>query len=223
MILSFSDFIAGEESLFEMKIGMREKIHTFRLGERFKVGYGIQHWMGNPRASGSRIGSRTPHPIKLNYQSADYWFWSKANKQYEPVCCAIEKFIMELQYDDDMNLEKLILKIGQNHIEQHNLGLVASKDGLKLGTFKKYFSEVGVEKMKAFLKENGRWEKGLNIRYQPNRLQNIQLTGQVIHWTKDQIYDKLSAQTLDITKTPKTTTKANQAKIVPTAELPGIF
>ncbi len=180
MILSFKRQMPwGESTNFKQKIKAGVKIHTFRLGDRWKPGMIIHFWEENPR-----VKTKNTAAFRLgNYERAEVWKqceYKEEGKERivdEPLCFAVEPFeltIKELPDDGDrVNRKEVELKIGDLFIDTPEmLQLVAFNDGFNsfeefISWFSIYFKKKGITTGK----------------------------GQVIHWT-DQVYDTDTADCL---------------------------
>lgn len=196
MILSFSPYIEGDQTQFETKIKISQKIHTFRLGHRWYPGCMIHFWMGNPRAA-----KTTPKPreFEIHKSAAEYWSFEQrkgAQDRWTPLVYATEDWSMRIRLDQPIQEQYEFLKIGNVDIPPQLLPQVAFNDGLSLGTFRNYFYSIAREKCKEEMRQNGTWVKGMKLDQQPERPAFQDLEGQIIHWIKKTIYDVGTAKTL---------------------------
>lgn len=155
-----------EETEFEYRIQTGIKIHTFRLGDRWKPGMFIDFWSENPRTA-----NKNPYPFSIaEGKAAALGTTYRDGKPIRlPMVYATETFYFEFPDED-----KFILKIGSLFIDNDLLyDLVALQDG---------FSEP---------LDFQRW-----FRLTAKKKKTKVLTGQVIHWTRHGIYDFENASIL---------------------------
>lgn len=167
MILSFSDrFPWGGPTNFQDKIDRGYKVHTFRIGDRWRPDMPIHFWMGNPR---------NPKRAFPFFPTAAYIWEPYKEGDKLPVVIATEQWEMEftdlpqscMEFEFRLSVGRwdvnAIFGIGPNgkyKIIDRDIGLreVASNDGLKEDEFLRWFHLAA-------------------MKHKTN-----QLTGQVIHW-----------------------------------------
>ena len=173
MILSFMQKLPwGAPSHFEEMIKREMKIHTIRMGNRWKPGHKIHFYSGNPRNGGTRI--------KVPHKAASYWHYheSLTDRHIEemkmscqgldqrvavPAVAATEDIVLRLNRSSTLEVE-----IAGTPITGRDMLALASCDGLELEDFKRYFA--------------WRLNSGDEVR------------GQIIHWKEGSLHVPDKAQ-----------------------------
>lgn len=171
MILSFKrHYLFDKETptRFMEKIQAGSKIHSFRLGARWRAGLPIDFWEESPR-------NQTMSPQEFTIPTDRAVVWRHVNRQgkelFLPHCYKTEPFILELKRlpdaDGQINRFEASLKIGDLYFNTPELfNLVATNDGFNSATeFCRWFAE-----------------------YIPKGHNSFTFRGVVVHWT-DQLYN----------------------------------
>jgi len=196
MILSFKKLTPDREPTnFPMKIRIGEKIHTFRLGDRWSPGIPIHFWDGSPRNQRDN-----PSPFEIHRCMAKELV--EHNGQLLPACYAVEPFRMKFHAYRDLRDQLEFLWIGKWHVPGYLMPQVASQDGLTLRQFKSWFFKTALDLQVEKMKLEGNWIARMPALKQPKMPNWIHLSGQIIHWT-DKIYRCESAITIETEKLSK--------------------
>lgn len=177
MLLTYSRLSPWKsETDFKAKIQTQQKIHTFRDGKRWRSGMRIDFWDESPRNTRK---VPPPAPIVVSPSCATFWgvFKDKEGNPIEkPLVAAVEDYKWEfwdvVEGMEGYNPEATRqigydLWIGERHIDEKLINLVAKRDGFEsVRDFVNWF-------------DWSRTKKGVDS-----------LEGQVIHWVKGKVYDK---------------------------------
>ena len=194
MLLPFKRTLStGEGSDFVAKIRNQEKIHTFRLGSRWRPGLDIHFWDESPRNVHANPAARE---FSIPNTSAEHW--EKNHKdQWLPKCVCVENFDMTFYTDQLLQEQINFLSIGGRPVTNvWNITEIAKNDGLTLKQFRHWFYTAALDVTKEGMKLQGMWKKGVKIMDQPQLPQLIQVSGQIIHWT-DKVYYPEMAQRIE--------------------------
>ena len=170
MILSFARKTPwGELTDFRRKVAELEKIHTFRMGNRWRPGMKIHFWDSSPRSKGS--AKLAPEEFFLEESGVSICKEVRYSRPDEygvkrVLVKSVQDFEMQFNFDVEAEHWQMFLRIDGKLIGEpdYEKGLsevreVCENDGLSIDWFVRWFVHSAIKKETSIL------------------------TGQVVHWT----------------------------------------
>jgi len=164
---------------FRLKIEQGIKIHSFRLGRRWKPGNYIHFWEESPRNNGMN-----PCEFSIIKKYAAHWGKDKKGRSV-PLCAGVEWWEMKFNLKEPFESDDFLnIKIGDTSIRtKGELMNIAMADGLSHTMFKYWFYQEAIELQKMKMKLEGSWKARTQIRDQPEWPTQLHMIGDLIHWT----------------------------------------
>lgn len=148
MILSFSKHFPWRDKKrqliptnFKLKLWQKNKIHTFRLGKRWKAGQKIHAYENNPRNGGQKFGITERHGEDKCYKVENWTMGIHRQAAGVMIVLHIEEvFMFNVTLQHDLSLKYY------GHNSEINLEIIAKNDGLTPVEFMRWFEWSSREK-----------------------------------------------------------------------------